>query len=102
MLGKTKVSFKQWYHEVQCVKDHYPELVVQESILQSLKGAVADMAWYMGPTASVEEILQKLMVIFGTVVSFDVLMQNFYKVTQGNNEKVPSFTSRLEGTLNQI
>ena len=29
-------------------------------------------------------------------------MQNFYKVTQGNNEKVPSFTARLEGTLNQI
>ena len=29
-------------------------------------------------------------------------MQNFYKVTQGNHEKVPSFTTRLEGTLNQI
>ena len=39
------------------------------------------------------------MVIFGTVASFDVLMQNFYKVTQGNHEKVPSFTTRLEGTL---
>ena len=56
----------------------------------------------MGPTASVREILQKLMVIFRTVASFDVLMQNFYKVTQGNNEKVPSFATRLEGTLNQI
>ena len=102
MLGKTEVSFKQWYHKVQCVKDHYPELVVQESIIWSLKGAVADMAWYMGPTASVGEILQKLMVIFGMVASFDVLMQNFYKVTQGNNERVPSFTTRLEGTPNQI
>ena len=47
------------------------------------------MAWYMGPTASVEEILQMLMVIFGMVASFDVLMQSFYKVTQGNNEKCP-------------
>ena len=36
------------------------------------------------------------------VASFDVLMQNFYKVTQGNHEKVPSFATRLEGTLNQI
>ena len=102
MLGKTEVSFEQWYHEVQCVKDHYPESVVWESIVQSLKGAVADMAQYMGPTASVREILQKLMVIFGMVASFDVLMQNFYKVTQGNNEKVPSFATRMEGTLNQI
>ena len=39
------------------------------------------------------------MVISGTVASFDVLMQNFYKVKQGNNEKVPSFAMRLEGTL---
>ena len=102
MLGKTEVSFEQWYHEVQCVKDHYLESVVWESIVRLLKGAVADMAWFMGPTVSMVHILQKLAVIFGTVVSFDVLMQNFYKVTQGNHEKVPSFATRLEGTLTQI
>ena len=36
------------------------------------------------------------------MASFDVLVQNFYKVTQGNHEKVPYFTTKLEGTLNQI
>ena len=82
-------------------KNHYPESVVWESIVQSLKGAVPDMARYMGSTASVTHILQELMVIFSTVALFDVLMQNFYKVMQGNHEKVPSFTMRLEGTLNQ-
>ena len=99
--GKTEVSYEQWSHEVQCVKDHYPESVVRESIMRSLKGAAADMACYMGPTAGVSDILEKLSVIFGTVASFDVLMQNFYKISQGN-EKVPSFATRLEGTLNQI
>ena len=59
-LGKTEVSFEQWYHEVQCVKDHYLESMVWESIVRSLKGAAADMARYMGPTASVAHILQKL------------------------------------------
>ena len=86
------MSFKQWYHEVQCVKDHYLESVVWESIVRSLKGTVAEMVWYMGPTTSMAHILQK----------FDILMQNIYKVTQGNHEKVPSFSTRLEGTLNQI
>ena len=95
--SKTEVLYKQWSHEVQCIKDHYPESVVRESIMQSLKGAVADMAHYMGPTAGVSDILEKLSVIFGTVTSFDVLMQNFYKISQGN-EKVPSFATRLEGT----
>ena len=96
-LGKTEVSYKQWNHEVQCIK-----AVVWESIMRCLKGAVADMAQYMGPTASVSNISEKLLVIFRTVASFKVLMQNFYKITQGSNEKVPSFTPRLEGTLNQI
>ena len=59
------------------------------------------MAQYMGPSTNVTYILQKLAVTFGTVVSFDVLMKNFYKVTQGNHEKIPSFAMRL-GTLNQI
>ena len=60
------------------------------------------MAHYMGPTAGVSKILEKLLVIFSTVTSFDILMQNFYKISQGGNEKVPSFVTRLEGTLNQI
>ena len=37
------------------------------------------MARYMGPTASVSEILEKLSVIFGTITSFNVLMQIFTK-----------------------
>ena len=35
-------------------------------------------------------------------MSFDMLMQNFYKISQGGSKKVPSFMTRLEGTLNQI
>ena len=60
------------------------------------------MAWYRGPTASLNHIFQKLAVIFGTMVSFGILMQNFYKVTQGNHEKVPSFATSMEGIINQI
>ena len=41
-------------------------------------------------------------VTFRTMVSFNILMQNFYKIMQGNSEKVPSFAMRLESTLNQI
>ena len=59
MKGKVQVSFEQWYHEVQCVKDHYPESVVMESIVRSLKGTVADIAQYIGPTTSMAHILQK-------------------------------------------
>ena len=68
-----KNKYLQWqhgtlYHKVQCIKDHYLESVVRESIMRSLKGAAADMACYMGPTASASKILEKLSVIFGMVM----------------------------------
>ena len=75
--GKTDVSIEKWYHQVQCVRDHHPEAVVWESIIQSLNGAAADMARYMGPTTSIDHISHKLSVIFTTVSSINVLMQNF-------------------------
>ena len=81
--GKTKVSFEQWYHEVQCAMDHYPEAVVWHNIIHSLKGASTDMAQYMRPIVSVDHILQKLSVIFCLVaLLFDVLMQNVYKESE--------------------
>ena len=58
--GKTEVSFEQWYHKVQCVKNHCLEALVWESIIRSLKGAVADMSKFMGPTGSIDHILWKL------------------------------------------
>ena len=91
-----EVSFEQWYHEVQCVKDHYLESVVRESIVHSLKGTAADMAQL--PYCQHGPYFTKTDHYFGTVASFDVLMQKFYMVTQSN----PSFATRLEGTLNQI
>ena len=69
MPGKAEVLFEQWNHKAQCVKDHCPESVVRESIVRSLKGVVVDMAQYMGPTPSISEILQKLTVIFGSVIT---------------------------------
>ena len=60
------------------------------------------MARNMQPTASINHIMQEPSVIFGMVAFFDTLMQNFYKVIQSNNEKVPTFATSLEGTLYQI
>ena len=59
-MQQTEVSFGQWFHGVLCIKDHYPESVVWESIIRSLQWAVADMAQYMGPITSVAHILRKL------------------------------------------
>ena len=63
---------------------------------------MTDMARYIGSTTTIDHILCKLLAIIGMVALFNVLLQNFYKVSQGSSKKVPSFAMRLEGTLNQI
>ena len=62
MLGKMEVSFEQCYHEVQCIKDHYPESVFQESIMQFLKGAAVDMARY---TAGIAQLVEQQIFMWG-------------------------------------
>ena len=42
--GKREVSYEQWSHKVQYIKDHYLELVVKESIMRSLKGAAVPVS----------------------------------------------------------
>ena len=39
---------------------------------------------------------------YGTVLGYDVLMQQFYGVHMGKNEKVQSYATRMERSLNQI
>ena len=44
----------------------------------------------------------KLDVVYESVVSFDVLTQSFYKISQERSEKIPAYMTHIEGALNQI
>ena len=46
-----------------------------------------NLVQYLGPQVLVSEIINKLELVYGTVVSFDILMQNFYKLQHGKAEK---------------
>ena len=90
MPSKTEVSFEQWYHEVQCVRplSRVSGQGGHSSVSQRGSGRYGLVH---GPYCQCQGNSSKIMVNFGMVASFDVLMQNFYKVTQCNHEKVPSW-----------
>ena len=58
----------------------HTEETLREGIVQSLHRAMADPVWYLGLQALVAKIMNKLELVYRTVASFDILMQNFYKV----------------------
>ena len=67
-----------------------------------LKGDAADMVRFLGPTPSVEAILDKLNSLYGSVPTFDVMKQGFYRESQGKSKSVTYYLVRLEEKLNKI
>ena len=56
----------------------------------------------MGSNVPLDMILKKFIIIYGNVKSFNLLMRDFYRADQGEDETIPSFATRIEGLLSQI
>ena len=74
VLRKGEVFFKHWAYEVCSVIPSYSKDTIWESTVSSLKGAVVDLVHYLRPHAQMTQIIKKVELVYGTVVSFDILM----------------------------
>ena len=78
-LPKGEATYNQWTFEVHSIESCYQEGVLWEGIIWSLKGHAANMVQFLGPTPSVDAILDKLDSLYGLVYTFDIMMQGFYR-----------------------
>ena len=60
------------------------------------------MVWFLGLSPSVKAILDKLDSLYGSVSTFDIMMQGFYMESQGRIKSVTHYIARLEEKLNEI
>ena len=65
-------------------------------------GDVADALCCLLPEATLDDIIEKFKWLYGSVESFDTLMQEFYRIVQGKNGKVQTFVLHLERALKAI
>ena len=75
---------------------------VRIAIVQSVRGEVREFAATVGFEESVEMLLDKVEDRFGEKWTVDGLQQDFYKITQGKNEKVRQFSGRLEAQFKML
>ena len=101
-VAKGEVSFVQWSYELQTLRKSYSDLALREGIQCSLRGAAADVVHNMGPDVPLDLIIKKFSIIYGNVKSFDLMMRDFYRADQGEDESIPSYATRIEGLLSQI
>ena len=100
-MAKGEVPFEQWSYELQTLRKSYSDLALREGIQHSIRGATADADHNMGPNVPLDMILKKFTIIYGNVKSFDLLMTDFYRADQGEDETIPSFATHSEGLLSQ-
>ena len=99
---KGKASFEQWSYELQFLRSTYSESALGEGIRRSLRGAAADTVCNMSPEATLDSIIKKFTIIYGNVKSYDILMGDFYRASQGEEESVISFATHIEGLLSNV
>ena len=99
---KDTVQFEQWYHAISNARRNFNEQLVRAAITKSCVGDVADAICCLLPGATLDDILETFMWLYGSVESFDSLMQEFYRIMQGKIEKVQTFVLHLERALKVI
>ena len=100
--ANLEVSFDQWSYELQTLRKSYNDLALREGIQCPLRGGAADVVHNMGPSVSLDLIIKKFAIVYGNVKPFDLLMRDFYRADQGEDEIIPYYATRIEGLLSQI
>ena len=101
-MARGNVLFEQWSYELQTLRKSYSDLALREWIQHSHRGATANAVHNMGPNVPLDIILKKFTIIYGNVMSFDLLMRDFYRADQGEDETISSFATHIEGLLSPI
>ena len=99
---KDTVQFEQWYHTISDARRNFNEQLVRAAITKSCVGDAADAICCLLPGATLDDILEKFKWLYGSVESFDTLMQEFYRIMQGKSEKVQTFVLHLERAIKAI
>lgn len=99
--GESK--FEGWKYEVTCLlkEGAYSREILTPIIRRSLRGEAGEVARYMGPDAPIEDIVDKLEGLFGTVESGAVLLQQLYVSRQEQEETAAAFGLRVELLANK-
>ena len=65
-------------------------------------GDAADAICCLPPSATLDDTIETFKWLYGSVESFDTLMQEFYQIVQGRSERVQTFVLCLEWALKAI
>ncbi|CAC5366242.1 unnamed protein product [Mytilus coruscus] len=96
------VSYDLWRYQVAClIKENYRHEIIAQAIRRSVHGTASRIVMRLGVEATVDDVIDRMDSIFGSVDVKEVLLAQFYTACQGDDEDVSSWGCRLEDILNK-
>ena len=93
---KNIVRFDQWLHSISDARRKFSEQLVRAAINKSCVGDEANTTCCLPPGLTLDDIIEKFKWLYGSVESFNTLMQEFSRILQGKSEMVQAFVLCLE------
>lgn len=101
-VPKHEIAFDEWLFLIKDAQQRYSDEVVREAMLHSLRGNASRTVRHLGHSPTVDQVLSKLTRVYASKSSTDSLMQSFYRLKQGEGEKVQAFAMRLETAREEL
>ena len=99
---KDTVRFEQWLHSISDNRKNFNNQWVKAAINKSCVEDAADAICCLPPRATLDDIIKKFKWLYGSVESFDTLMQEFYQIVQGKSKRIQIFVLHLEWALKAL
>ena len=98
--GKGEATYDLWRYAVDTLRtSKFQPHVIELAIRNSLRGDAARVAMRLGPSATIDQLLNKLETSYGLSIQHDQLMEQFYSSKQRSGEDITSWANRLEDLL---
>ena len=89
-------------HAISDARKNFNEQLVRAVITKSCVGDEADAMCCLPLWVTLDDILEKFKLLYGSVESSHTLKDEFYCIAQGKSEKVQTFVLHLERALKAI
>ena len=96
-----KTSWRRWELQVKGLIGSYTDRAIKEAMNKALQGDAAIVADSLDDDCTWQELLEALKAKFASVSSLDVMMKNFYAITQ-TDDSISQYAIKLEKILGSI
>ena len=95
------VPFEVWHYELKCLiqQKRFSEAAILNAARMSLRGDASRVAVRLGTEVTLQQLVDKMKHLFGTIDSGEELLARFYSATQTPDESVVAWSCRLEDLM---